>query len=365
MSGRTPPVVSRDEALTRCAGALLFLLCPATCGANRRNTRITVSETVGEACPTIHMILYVLNPGLQSRVVDFGRPTSRSLGVPIGGAADRSALALGNALVGNPPDAPALEIAMFGPTLRADAEVGAVVFGAPFDLATDRQAFVAGKSFTLIPGDVLHVHGTPRGVRAYLCVPGGFDVPSILHSRSALEPIRAGDHLACRPSVLPARYLADATPFALPESPHSLRVLPGAQTDWFPTTELSSLTFRVAPASNRMGLRLVGQPLTRPAREMVSEPVCPGTVQVANDGQCIVLGVDGQTIGGYPKIAQVIQADLDALGQLRPGDLVQFRPVTLAEAEALALARFAALDARLTRIRTITDCSGPAADPSL
>jgi antagonist of KipI len=90
--------------------------------------------------------------------------------------------------------------------------------------------------------------------------------------------------------------------------------------------------FEVTSASNRMGLRLKGKSLTMPGREMTSEPICPGAVQVTPDGQCIVLGVDGQTIGGYPKIAQVIQADLDALGQLRPGDTITFRKVTLEDA---------------------------------
>ena len=84
-----------------------------------------------------------------------------------------------------------------------------------------------------------------------------------------------------------------------------------------------------------MGLRLEGEPISLPNRELVSEPVCSGTVQVTRDGQCIVLGVDGQTIGGYPKVAQVISADLDKLGQLRPGDRIRFRWVSLAEAEDL------------------------------
>jgi len=82
-----------------------------------------------------------------------------------------------------------------------------------------------------------------------------------------------------------------------------------------------------------MGARLVGPPLPVPARELVSEPVCPGTIQVTRDGQCIILGVDGQTIGGYPKIAQVIAADLPRLGQFRPNDEVSFAYVSIEEAE--------------------------------
>src|SRR4051812_26159957 len=158
------------------------------------------------------MSLLVVSPGLQSLVVDFGRPASRSLGVPVGGAADRVALALGNALVGNSPMTPALEIALRGPTLRADSDTAAVVFGAPFDLQSPHPNLLAGKTFTLRAGDVLRILGTPRGLRAYLCVPGGFAAPVILGSRSTLEPLRAGDELRCSPSALPARHLAADAP---------------------------------------------------------------------------------------------------------------------------------------------------------
>jgi allophanate hydrolase subunit 2 len=104
-----------------------------------------------------------------------------------------------------------------------------------------------------------------------------------------------------------------------------------------------------------MGLRLRGQPISLPGREMISEPVCPGSVQVANDGQCIVLGVDGQTIGGYPKIAQVIQADLDALGQLRPGQTLRFAKVALEEATRRDRERLAFLREWTLRLRLSLD----------
>jgi antagonist of KipI len=104
-----------------------------------------------------------------------------------------------------------------------------------------------------------------------------------------------------------------------------------------------------------MGLRLHGPALSVPARELVSEPVCPGSVQVTRDGQCIILGVDGQTIGGYPKIAQVITADLDKLGQLRPGECLRFAPVNLQEAERIYRQKQAELHEWLTRLRTTLD----------
>jgi len=298
------------------------------------------------------MSFRVLSPGLQTLRVDFGRPRSRSLGVPIGGAADRRSLALGNALVGNAPDAAALEITLAGPVLQAERQVAGVVFGAPFDVRTDRQKLAPGKTFTLEPGEMLRIGGTPRGVRAYFCVPGGFEAPEVLGSRSAFEPIRVDETLVCSSSSLPA-YFPDAS---IDESVSpALRFLPGAQADWFDLVSFTAQLFAVSPNSNRMGLRLTGEPLPRPAREMVSEPVCPGTVQVTNDGQCIVLGVDGQTIGGYPKVAQVIRADLDRLGQLRPGDNVRFVPVSLDKAEAADRERRAELAWWLARIAVATD----------
>src|SRR5918995_692436 len=105
------------------------------------------------------MSLTVLDPGPYSLLVDLGRPSSRSLGVPVGGAADRAALALGNALVGNPPDAVALELTLAGPTLRAEHPTTCVVFGAPFTFSVS-----AGTTFQLQPGDGLKIGGTPEGV---------------------------------------------------------------------------------------------------------------------------------------------------------------------------------------------------------
>ncbi len=280
------------------------------------------------------MSLRVLDSGLQSLLVDFGRPASRGLGVPIGGAADCWSLALGNALVGNPPDAVALEVTLTGPTLRAEIDVGCVLFGAPFEIANDSQRFVAGKTLALRAGETLHIRGTSRGMRGYLCVPGGFVAPVVLGSRSALEPIKVNQSLISSPSSLSARFLPESAKITMPSQfPQLLRVLPGSQADWFAPAALASQTFSVANESNRMGLRLKGDPLAKPEREMISEPVCPGTIQVANDGQCIVLGVDGQTIGGYPKIAQVIRADRDLRGQLRRGSSLKFAEVGLEDAE--------------------------------
>jgi antagonist of KipI len=305
--------------------------------------------------PPGHATLTVLAPGLHTLVVDAGRPAWRSLGVPLGGAADRFALAIGNALVGNHPDAAALEVSLAGPTLKADAPLACVLYGAPFELATDPRALMAGTTFTLEADEELRIGGTPSGIRAYLCVRGGIDGPVVLGSRSGLAPLRAGERLGCQAGTTPGRRVEIES-----EPAGALRVLPGAQAEWFPSRALAGASgFEVTPASNRMGLRLRGEPLPVPAREMVSEPVCSGTVQVTRDGQCIVLGVDGQTIGGYPKVAQVIAADLDRLGQLRPGQRLSFEYVTLDEAEELYRRRARLLHEWLTRLRLTAAAAAP------
>jgi antagonist of KipI len=298
------------------------------------------------------MTLRVLDPGLYSLIVDLGRSRTRSLGVPVGGAADRAALAIGNGLVGNAPDAAALEISLAGPTLVSHAPLAGVIYGAPFDLGSTRK-LIAGTTFMLEPGEELHVGGTSTGMRAYLCVRGSIQAPVVLGSRSALQPLRAGDELPCASGSIGRRFVRVPRPWEADD--FTLRVLVGAQADWFDADAFYGRTYTISPASNRMGLRLEGEPLRVPARELVSEPVCVGAVQVTRDGQCIVLGVDGQTIGGYPKIAQVISADLDRLGQARPGDAIRFQRVSLEEAELLYHRRQAVLREWLVRLRVSLD----------
>jgi antagonist of KipI len=302
------------------------------------------------------MSLHVLEPGLFSLIVDLGRPHTRSLGVPIDGAADRTSLMLGNVLLGNLPDAAALEISLTGPTLRADGELACVVYGAPFDLRCGVRPVRVGQTFTLHAGEVLRIAGTREGMRAYLCVRGGIQAPLILGSRSALGPIRAGQDIPCHRGSIGGRYFQQ--PEALrcwDRSRLVLRVLDGPQRDWFPEEAIRGLlagaapVFTVTPDSNRMGLRLKGPPLPLPAQELLSEPVSPGAVQVTG-GQCIILGIGGQTIGGYPKVAQVISADLDKLGQLRPGDAVRLVRVDLAEAERAYRQQTAELRRWLSRL---------------
>jgi 5-oxoprolinase (ATP-hydrolysing) subunit C len=297
------------------------------------------------------MSLLVLEPGPCSLVVDLGRPKHRSLGVPMGGAADRAALMQGNALVGNDPGAAALEFALAGPTLESATDLGCVVFGAPIQVDVNGKGVSAGTTFNLHQGNVLKIGTTSVGMRAYLCVRGGLQAKEILGSQSGLEPLNKGDRLRCKASTIGFRSLAEPIMSTMNSNEVvTLRVIDGPQADWFDVDQFSSSIFSVSPSSNRMGMRLQGPALDRPQKELVSEAVCPGAIQVVNDGQCIILGVDGQTIGGYPKIATVISADLDVLGQLRPGQRVRFERVTLEQAESLLQQRNQRLKENLLRL---------------
>jgi antagonist of KipI len=311
--------------------------------------------------------LTILEPGFHTLLVDRGRPGSRHLGVPLGGAADRAALALANGLVGNPPDALALEITLLGPTLRAEERTACALFGAPFTLAlANKGRLLSGAVFTLEAGDAVKIAGTPSGARAYFAVVGGFDGSTILQSCSALEPVGAGQVLASRESKMAPRALPfDAMPLATEGEAILLRALPGPQFKNFLKPEaFFGSDYAVTPASNRMGLRLAGPALERRAGELPSEAVAPGAVQVTNDGLPVVLGIDGQTIGGYPKIAHVIRADLGTLAQLRPGTRVRFAKVSAADAEAAAAERTAFLNEWLTRL-AVTAKSLQLSHPSL
>jgi 5-oxoprolinase (ATP-hydrolysing) subunit C len=277
--------------------------------------------------------LEVLSPGVFSLLVDGGRRSARGLGLPVGGAADRAAFRLANALLGNPLEALALELTLVGPTLVAKQPTACVVAGAPFEIRVDSEAQLPGFVFHLRAGQRLQIGGTPTGLRGYLAVGGGFQRPTVLGSAGAWAPVGEGEKLECRESMA-ARQGFVEPPWAMPGEVCELRVLTGPQRSWFPDDAFFQETFTVSSASNRMGLRLTGKPLVKLSREMTSEPVAPGAVQVANDGLPIVLGADGQTIGGYPKPAHVIRADLDLIGRLRPGQRLRFVEVTLADAEA-------------------------------
>ncbi len=293
--------------------------------------------------------LRVVRPGLLTTVQDLGRCGFRSAGVPSGGAMDPFALRVANLLVGNPEGAACLEITLAGPELEFGAQTRVALAGAEFDGAP------SWRPLTVAAGGRLSLGACRQGCRAYLAVAGGIDVPEVLGSRStylrgefggfAGRALREGDLLplgeAGRPPGRPPsaqwRVSTSVLPAYSPEP--QLRVIRGAQAPEF-GGELWSSEFALTTQADRMGLRLAGPALERRrGAELLSSAVAPGTVQVPPDGQPILLMADAQTIGGYPQAAHLAGCDLPVAAQLRPGDRVRFREISLAEARALAAAR--------------------------
>ena len=272
------------------------------------------------------MSLAVETIGAGATLQDGGRPGYRRYGVPVGGAFDRESLALGNALVGNPPAAPAIEFTVVGGRFRAVGHHRVAVAGADLDLTVNGTVASVRTPLELKPGDVLRLGTMRGGARAYLCVAGGFEAELILGSLSGApvskdESLSVGPHIDLEnaPEVLER---ARSAPSSLSSRP--LHIVPGPQRAAFPSGDLASRTYEVSAQCNRVGIRLSGPPLDVPD-EAPSEPMCVGAVQITRDGLPVLIGPDGPTIGGYPKPACVIEADWNRMAQLVPGDTVAFQ----------------------------------------
>lgn len=303
------------------------------------------------------MGLRVLNPGLSTTVQDLGRFHYREWGVPIGGAFDRKAAGLANALLGNEPVCPVLELTLLGGEYEAQVPLALAMAGAPLDISVishdgSRRTLSGPASFPLNAGDRLQLGPMRKGARAYLAVRGGWLTPVVLGSRSSETRLRASELVPAHESAVPVRHLREAPWISSTEAP--VRIIDGPDHDaGFDLSFWRDHPWRVGDQSNRMGIRLEGQGLPRiAAADRISTPVAPGAVQVAGD-QLIVLGVACGTMGGYPHVAHVISADLDRLAQLRPGDMVRFEPVALDDARRLDAAARASQAELVRRIATL------------
>jgi antagonist of KipI len=296
-------------------------------------------------------VIEVLDGGLHSTVQDLGRFGYQRYGVPTSGALDLFSIRAANRLVGNPDDAAGLEMTMLGPRLRFLAPATIALTGADLGARIDDRPVPRWESVVVEPGNVLSFLGPRDGLRAYLAVAGGIDVPIVLGSRSTYarsklggfdgRPVRAGDVLhvaAARPVLLGGALALPVSNQPAYGNAHRLRVVLGPQDDRFTAEGIRtflSATFAVTPQSDRMGCRL-GGPAIEHSRgaDIVSDGTPFGAVQVAGDGAPIVLLADRGTAGGYTKIAAVIGPDIPRLAQAAPGDTVTFTTVTLDEAYA-------------------------------
>lgn len=294
--------------------------------------------------------LRVESPGLLSTVQDLGRPGFGALGVSPSGAADPVALRLANMLVGNEPTAAGLEMTLTGGSFVFPQGAMIALSGANFGPAVNGHCLDMWTPHAVQPGAKLTLGPTLDFARCYLAIAGGVQTKPFLGSASTHllsglggfqgRALRKGDVLplgAPRRRII--KHTASEAALLAWQPRDVLRVTDGPQFNQFPDQSRQAFfrsTFRVTEEADRLGLRLDGASVKiNGAAEMITEGVSLGAIQVTPSGQPIILFVEQQTTGGYPKIANVIGADLHRLGQLRPRSEIRFERTSLAVARAL------------------------------
>ncbi|MBT2521979.1 5-oxoprolinase/urea amidolyase family protein [Arthrobacter sp. ISL-28] len=295
--------------------------------------------------------LAVVAAGLQSLVQDLGRPGFGDLGVSSSGAADQRSARQANRLVGNEPGAAVVENLLGGLAVSARGDQVMAVAGAPagLEIRDSAQALLRRPAmcapFALLDGEILSVGSPSAGLRSYLAVRGGVDVPPVLGSRSSDSMSGIGPAPLTAGTFLPVARVAGVRPVGVPEaatlnsgpSAAVFRVTLGPRDDWFPPEALNVLTSQdwlVTEQSNRIGVRLApadsssseaGRPLERSREgELPSEGAVAGALQVPPNGHPVLFLADHPVTGGYPVIAVVVPEDLPDAAQLPPGHRVRF-----------------------------------------
>jgi len=279
-------------------------------------------------------VIEIVRPGLFTTVQDLGRPGLAELGVGESGAADAGSFARANVLVGNPAGFAALELTFGGLVARLREAATIALAGAPCPVSVDGAEAGMDVALQVPAGAQVRVGRPSRGLRTYLAVRGGVAVPPVLGSRSTDVLAGLGPSVVAAGVVLPLGEAGGAASSGVagdrgiwPETP-VLRVVPGPRDDWFVADALQRLVaepYRCTTDSNRVGIRLQGAELARRVTgELPSEGMVRGSLQVPPSGQPILFLADHPVTGGYPVIAVVADADLDAAAQLRPGQQVRF-----------------------------------------
>lgn len=288
-------------------------------------------------------MLKIIRAGMHTTVQDSGRFGYRQLGVSRCGALDGPALRIANLLVGNEPGSAALEITLGQFTVEFTEDGWFALTGAGCHAELDGKAVWTGWRLPVTAGQQLHLKSPERGMRSYLAVAGGLDVPLLMGSASTDLKAQVGGfegRLLKEGDVIPAhpskRHFREARGIKQLQWGNRIRALPGPEYHEFSQTAQDSfwrLPWQLSPQSNRMGYRFMGQRLERNTdRELLSHGLLPGVVQVPHNGQPIVLLNDAQTTGGYPRIACVIEADMFNLAQIRLGEPIHFVQCTIEEA---------------------------------
>lgn len=283
-------------------------------------------------------VLEVLDPGPMTTIQDQGRTGCFDLGVGVSGAADRGSYALANRLVGNPPGYAGLELVLGGLRVRPEELTTVALTGAPAPARVDGRAVGHCSVLSLWPGQTFEVGLAARGLRSYLAVRGGIDVEPVLGSRSrdtlagiGPAPLVSGDRLPIGPPPADFPVVDTAPVSAFTLDPLGVAIRLGPRDAWFvDPLAIGSGGWTVSADLDRVGVRLDratgGARLERSdGRELASEGVAVGSVQVPPSGQPVIFLADHPTTGGYPVLGVVVERDIDRVAQARPGQLIRFR----------------------------------------
>ena len=289
------------------------------------------------------MSLTFLKPGLQTSIQDLGRCGKMHFGINQSGAMDFLSLKLANWLVGNPLNSPCLEIALVGPTIKFKASTSIAICGAEFDIYHNGDLVFNDETIQICKGDILEFDKLRSGARAYLAIAGKLKCEKQFGSYSTHlmahfggfqgRQLKTGDKIKIKdPRLNDVKVLEKKLRLKYLGN-YLIRFTEAVESSFFSPESRRQFTqneYKVSADSNRMGLRLVGHPISPQTNEqVVSSGLVPGTIQVPSSGLPIITGVDGQTIGGYPRIGNVISADLSLLGQLKAGDKIKWQFVEL------------------------------------
>lgn len=314
------------------------------------------------------MKISIIKPGLLSTVQDMGRYRYLSQAVPVSGAMDELAHRLANKAIGNNDHDATIEFTYADASFKAETTILISYSGDGAFLLYNNEVMPAEKPLLFLAGSVITLINNPVGMRTYLAIAGGWDVPEVMESKSTYltaafggfkgRALQKGDILVSGDllSEVSNRILNQliersltypnwriSRESLLPVKRQELRVVLANEISWFDAPSIISFltnTYTIDLRSNRMGYHLSGKPLVRKVKkELLSTAVTPGVIQVTGSGDLVILLADCQTTGGYPRIAHVAAVDLPLCAQLKPGDVIQFSEISRDEAEELYLER--------------------------
>ena len=295
------------------------------------------------------MSITILKPGVQTTIQDIGRYGYSHFGISSSGAADLFSFRLGNIIVGNTEELAGIEMTLLGGDFKFNSDAVIAVTGSSFNLSLDSQEIPYNQSIYVKKNQILSVGITKGGARSYLLVKGGIKTENYLNSKTTHvmsgmggfmgRPLKKGDILEIDKNN---KINITNIPNNLDEiNTSKIRINKGLQSSYFSDSTWAAFTskmFTVSEVFSRMGIRLKGNPIhSSKGNEILTEGIPLGAIQVPGGGEPIISFVEHQTTGGYPKIANVISADLCKVGQLKPGDKFQFELISFEDAEILRL----------------------------